>query len=60
MEDRRDNKKEITAIYALAFAVMAQAAGIVWWGATLSTDVKHLSTQMNYLQSRIEYLERKS
>ena len=59
MDERRNNKKEVTALYALAFAVLVQGAAGVWWAATVSTDVKHASATLAELKQRISFLEQR-
>lgn len=41
--ERRDTTGLMIALAGLALALMVQFAGTIWWGATMSADLRHLT-----------------
>lgn len=46
-ERRRGNVGIYVGMASLAFTFLIQFGGSIWWGATLSADVRHVNEQLN-------------
>jgi hypothetical protein len=44
----------LTAIKLLAVLAITSLAGSIWWGATLSSDVRHLASEVGDLRKTLE------
>jgi hypothetical protein len=49
--ERRGKSKETVAIISMGVVVLGQLVGSVWWAATLSSDVRHLTVAVTAMQS---------
>lgn len=49
--DRRGKSRETIAIISMGIVVMGQLIGGVWWAATLSSDVRHLTVAVTAMQN---------